>query len=183
MKAVKEKALEQSFVRVINRLIGSKEEFLIDENRSMSCGYENIDTRLAELQKELTILVRMTGNDNPEHSGLVNEIEKLRERKQRLKDTEVEKVWRDRMGEEFKAYLVAQDSLLDMFDGDLFRRLIEKVKVRSMVEVEFMFKAEVECGRYFEKKWLVWGILSIRNYYFCFMMLVSFFMLCTYFMV
>ncbi len=32
----------------------------------------------------------------------------------------------------------------DRFDGDLFRRLIEKVKVRSMVEVEFVFKTGVE---------------------------------------
>ena len=33
---------------------------------------------------------------------------------------------------------------VDEFDGDLFRRLIEKVKVRSMVEVEFVFKDGAE---------------------------------------
>ena len=33
---------------------------------------------------------------------------------------------------------------LTKFDGDLFRRLIEKVKVLSMVEVEFVFKTGVE---------------------------------------
>lgn len=30
------------------------------------------------------------------------------------------------------------------FDEDLFRRVVEKVKVRSMVEVELVFKVGVE---------------------------------------
>ena len=57
---------------------------------------------------------------------------------------ETEGLWRDRQGEKFKAYLSAQHSLIDRFDGDSFRRLIEKVKIRSMVEVEFIFKGGFE---------------------------------------
>ncbi|WP_170932603.1 hypothetical protein [Desulfosporosinus sp. FKB] len=49
------------------------------------------------------------------------------------------------MIEEFTAYLDARDGkLLDKFDGDLFRKLVEKVRVESMVEVEFVFKAGLE---------------------------------------
>ena len=42
--------------------------------------------------------------------------------------------------EGIKEYLIAWDRL----EENLFRRLIEKVKVRSMVEVEFVLKAGVE---------------------------------------
>ena len=41
-------------------------------------------------------------------------------------------------------YQMSQETNLTKFDEDLFRRLVEKVKVRSMVEVEFVFKAGVE---------------------------------------
>jgi hypothetical protein len=56
----------------------------------------------------------------------------------------MEKVWKDSKLDEFKAYLAAQGTLLDRFDSELFRRLIEKVKVLSMVEVAFVFKVGLE---------------------------------------
>jgi hypothetical protein len=46
--------------------------------------------------------------------------------------------------EEIEEYLGAQESQLDRFDEDLFRRLIEKIKVHSMVEAVFVFKTGVE---------------------------------------
>lgn len=60
-------------------------------------------------------------------------------------------MWRVRKGEEFNAYLAAQGSLLDKFDEDVFHRVVEKVKVRSMVEVDFVFKAGVEVGEILQK--------------------------------
>ena len=49
------------------------------------------------------------------------------------------------MVEEFKAYLGARGSeQVDKFDGDLFRKLVEKVRVESMVEVEFVFEVGYE---------------------------------------
>ena len=48
------------------------------------------------------------------------------------------------MQEELYGYQMSQETNLTKFDEDLFRRLVEKVKVRSMVEVEFVFKAGVE---------------------------------------
>jgi tRNA U34 5-carboxymethylaminomethyl modifying GTPase MnmE/TrmE len=61
-----------------------------------------------------------------------------------IEDIGVERAWRDKKGEDIKAYLAAQDSLLDKFDEDVFRRTVEKVKVRSMVAIVFVFKAGVE---------------------------------------
>lgn len=98
-----------------------------------------------ELQQELMNVVRNMGIDNQEYSNLTSEIERLQSHRQRMKGTEAERAWRDKIGEEFKAYLGARDGkLLDKFDRNLFRKLIEKVKVLSMVEVVLMFKAGIE---------------------------------------
>lgn len=60
------------------------------------------------------------------------------------KAVEAERAWKSGLVEEFKAYLDARDRKpLDKFDGDLFRKLVEKVRVESMVEVEFFFKVGV----------------------------------------
>jgi len=85
MKTVKEKAVEQAFIRVMNRLIGSKDAFLSEGNGS-------------EVGQSA------------------------------IKDVESEMMWRGKKGKEFKAYLVAQSSLFDKFDGDVFRRTVEKVQ-------------------------------------------------------
>ena len=39
---------------------------------------------------------------------------------------------------------MAQKTNLTKFDEELFRRFIKKVKVRSIVEMEFVFKAGIE---------------------------------------
>ncbi|WP_207652382.1 hypothetical protein [Desulfosporosinus sp. FKB] len=73
------------------------------------------------------------------------EIERLQAHKQRVKGAEAEREWKGRLVEEFKVYLDARDGkLLDRFEGDLFRKFVEKVRVVSMVEVEFVFKVGVE---------------------------------------
>jgi hypothetical protein len=41
-------------------------------------------------------------------------------------------------------FLEDQESPLEKFGGDIFRRSIEKVRVRSLVEVTFVFKTGVE---------------------------------------
>jgi hypothetical protein len=139
MKAVKEKALEQAFVRVMNRIIAKKEAYLAQEVESVPSNYEEIDAKIAELQQELMDAVR----NNREYSTA--EIERLQALKQKVKGDEVEKAWRNRMVGEFKAYLDARGSeQVDKFDEDLFRKLVEKVRVVSMVEVEFVFKVRVE---------------------------------------
>ena len=47
-------------------------------------------------------------------------------------------------------YYLKETNLTEI-DEEIFRRVVEKVKVRSMEEVDFMFKAEVEvlCNKCF----------------------------------
>ncbi|WP_407314503.1 recombinase family protein [Desulfosporosinus sp. SB140] len=143
MKTVKEKALEQAFVRVMNRIIMNKEAYIIEESGGPEFDFNDIDAKIAELQQELVNMVR----NNQEYSSMTAEIERLQAHKQKMKSDEAERAWKGRVVEDFKAYLDARDGkLLDKFDGDLFRKLIEKVKVQSMVEVEFVFKIGVEMG-------------------------------------
>jgi site-specific DNA recombinase len=159
-KSVKEKALEQAFVRAMNQVIGGKETFINMLMQNIYKGLENIeqeytmeqiDARLVELQQELMSLVRLnakTGLDtrvyDKEYSTLAAEIEMTRDRRQKLKDAEAERVLHINRIQEIEKYLNAQESPLEKFDGDLFRRLIEKVKVQSMVEAVFVFKTGVE---------------------------------------
>ncbi|MDR3542158.1 MAG: recombinase family protein [Desulfosporosinus sp.] len=102
MKTVKEKALEQVFIRVMNRIIASKEAFLSTETESAVCGEEDIDAKLAELQQKLMNVVRNMGIDNQEYANLTTEIERLQALRQRVMGAEAEKVWRDRIGVELR---------------------------------------------------------------------------------
>jgi|GEM_PF-3519308 hypothetical protein len=144
MKSIREKDLEQAFVRAMNKVISGKEAFLIEETENSAARTEDIDTRLAKLQQELMNVVRKSGIESKEYIRVVDKIENLQERRVGLKNAENEKAWRDSKLDVFKAYLAAQGTLLDKFDGDLFRRFVEKVKVQSMVEVMFVLKAGLE---------------------------------------
>ncbi len=90
-KPVKEKELEQAFLRAMNKVIGLKEAFMKTliqninkriNNVEQEYSMEQIDSRLTELQQELMSLVRLnakTGLDtrvvDKEYSTLAAEIE------------------------------------------------------------------------------------------------------------
>lgn len=144
MKAVKEKALEKAFVRVINRLIGEKGGYLEQSDfGEEEYRVEELQARIEELQAKMMDLTK-TGFDNEEYSALAGEIDLLCERMGGVKGRETERLVRDRLVEELRDYLMAQESDISKFDEGIFRRFVEKVRVRSMVEVEFLFKAGVE---------------------------------------
>ena len=67
-----------------------------------------------------------------------------RERRQKLKEQESGRVLQIDRIKELKEYLQGKDTAIEKFDGELFSRLIEKVIVRSLVEVTFVFKTGVE---------------------------------------
>ncbi|WP_088226198.1 hypothetical protein [Desulfosporosinus sp. FKB] len=71
MKAVKEKALEKAFVREMNKIIMSREAYLMEENSCPVFDFEAIDAKIAEPQQELIDAVR----NNREYS--IAEIERL----------------------------------------------------------------------------------------------------------
>lgn len=144
MKTVKEKALEQAFIRVMNRLIGSRsvytqEDDFVDEE----CEIGKLQVRIEELQSQMIRLAK-TRFDEREYSALAGDIELLRERMQKLTGQQAKGVLRRSWGNELKDFLTKQETEIRRFDENLFRKLVEKVKVRSLVEVEFVFKLGME---------------------------------------
>lgn len=112
---------------------------------------EEIDEKISLLQRELMTLVRLnarTGLDasvySAEYTKVSAEIELFRSKRQKLKEDSAKDSLRIERIEELKAYLMDNDSVLEMFDGGLFGRLIEKVTVASLVEGPFIFKTGVE---------------------------------------
>jgi len=146
MKAVKEKAVEQAFLRVMNRLIGSKGAFIPysgSERTEEKYSLEELQARIEDLQSQMMSLAK-TGFDEQEYSTLARETDLVRERVRGVKGQQTERALRVKKVQELQDYLVTQENEITKFDEDLFRRVIEKIKVRSMVEVEFVFKAGVE---------------------------------------
>ena len=106
-RSVNEKYLEQAFVRALNKVIGGKDNFIATLMQNIYRGLETveeeytveqIDERLQELPREIMSLVRLnakTGLDTrvyEEYSTLGAEIERMRERRQKLKDKQAKQV-------------------------------------------------------------------------------------------
>ena len=159
-KAMIERQLERAFVRAMNQVIVGKDAFM---EKLMDNIYESLDAieheftqeqindRLVELQQEIMSLVRLnakTGLDtrayDNEYGQLTAEIERFRGIRQKLLDEEAQKVIRIQRIDELRQFIQEQYSPLERFDGDLFRRLLEKVSVKSLVEAVFVFKTGAE---------------------------------------
>ena len=94
IKTVKEKALEQAFLRVMNKAIGSKDAFIPrDIYREEEDTLEQLGARLEELQNKMKSLVKAEF-DEKEYSTLAGEIDLNRERMQRLKGQQTERALR-----------------------------------------------------------------------------------------
>ena len=92
-----------------------------------------MDRSRGVLNSAIFVLVRLnakTGLDtrvyDKEYSTLGAEIERMRERRQKLKDKQAVQVLRVNRIQEIEEYLLAQESPLEKFDEDLFRRVVEK---------------------------------------------------------
>lgn len=104
---------------------------------------EQLGARFEELQHKMGNLAK-TGFDETEYSTLAGEIDLNCERMQRLKRQQAERALQAKRAQELQDYLITHETNLTKFAEDLFHRFVEKVKVRSMVEVEFVFKAGVD---------------------------------------
>lgn len=159
-KAIAERKLEQAFVRAVNQVIGGKEAFL---DRLFANIYESLDSieheyseeqineRLAELQQEIMSLVRVnaktgldTGSYSNEYGQLTAEMERLRMVRQKLQDQDAQKVIRIQRIDELRQFVQEQEIPLARFDGNLLRRLVEKVRVMSLDDFTFVFKTGAE---------------------------------------
>lgn len=85
-----------------------------------------------------------TGFDGKEYSTVAREIDNQRERMKKLKGEQTERALRNSWGKELQDFLKGHEEVIRKFDKEMFRKFVEKVRVRSIVEVEFVFKAGVE---------------------------------------
>ena len=75
----------------------------------------------------------------------------MRGLRQKLQDQEAQKVIRTQRIDELRQFIQEQETPLVSFDGNLFRRLVEKVSVRTKYQVTFVFKTWVEVREDLEK--------------------------------
>lgn len=159
-KDIKEKDLEKAFVRVMGRVVGGEKEFLQQLLENISAGIERVqheftieelNSRLEELGQEMMGLVRLnaragTGTSayEDEYIRVSEEMEQIQERKTAIEEAELSELLRQKRIEEMKQYLDSTDTPLATFDAALFRRLVEKVIIHSLVEATFIFRSGIE---------------------------------------
>ncbi len=158
MPTFDEEKLQDAFVRIVNRLITDKETFI-------SCMVENIekviyeeasavdlaaiDGKLEELRGEMSALVKLnltTGIDTDiygeEYNRIAGEMEDLRSR--RAVVTQAEMLRQDGLGrvQGIAGVLRSRDGVRE-FDEELFVMLVERIKVISLVQVDFVLRAGI----------------------------------------
>ncbi|RCX12949.1 hypothetical protein DFR58_1195 [Anaerobacterium chartisolvens] len=112
---------------------------------------EELNERLEALGQEMMGLVRLnaragTGTSayEAEYIRVSKEMEQIRERKSAIEEAELSEMMRQKRIDEMKKYLSSTDTPLTKFDGALFRRLVDKVIIHSLVEATFIFRSGIE---------------------------------------
>jgi hypothetical protein len=160
VKDIKEKDLEKAFVRAVRRDIGDEKAFLQQLLENISMGIkqveqeftiEKLNERLEELCQEMMGLVRLNARAGTgtlayeaEYLRVSEEIEQIRERKAAIEEAELSEIMRQKRILEMKKFLNSTDTPLARFDAGLFRRLVEKVVIQSLVEATFVFRCRIE---------------------------------------
>ncbi|WP_446898853.1 recombinase family protein [Clostridium sp. LBM24168] len=159
MKAVSEEKLKAAFVRSINKIIENKEAFIktmmeninkVSESKEDRSELKIINERLEELKEQMMNLVRLnvrSSLDNQiydeEYERLEEEIKQLKEKKAGFDNTELIKKKGIQKVKEIERILRDRQDIIKDFDRELFTQIVEKVKVISLVEVEFIYKSDV----------------------------------------
>jgi site-specific DNA recombinase len=153
MQTVDEEKLKESFMRLVNRLITEKETFIssmldnvekVIHEQASAVDMAAIDERLKELHGEMSALVKLnltTGIDDTiyseEYNRIAAEMESLRN--QRTGITQAALMRQDTLDrvQEIGEVLRSMDGV-QKFDEELFGRMVERIKVMNMVQVEFV---------------------------------------------
>jgi hypothetical protein len=158
MNAVDEEKLKAAFVRVANKVIKDSDglikkmmgniEKVLNENRNEE-EIKLIDSRLEELREQITNLIRLNSKNSidrdiydDEYNRLFEEMENLRSKRLSYKEAEIEYKNIYSRVKEIEKTLNRHDKI-DSFDEELFRILVENIRVVSLVEVEFVLKTGV----------------------------------------
>lgn len=159
MKAVSEEKLKAAFVKSINKIIKNKDEFIeklmkninkVLENKKDDTELQKINERLEELKEQMMNLVRLnvrSGLDNQiydeEYQRLEEEMQQLKEKKTEFDNVEAVREKGIQKVKEIKKVLDGKEDIIKEFDEELFMQMVEKVRVVSLVEVEFVLKSGI----------------------------------------
>ena len=148
-RTVLEDMIGLATVDAINKLIGQKDGFLtiLKENiETVISETDNnivseIDKKLEELQKDLLRLA----NSKEDYNDIADEIYRLREERHKALAEEAGKKGSKQRLEDMEKFLNEQSTLLEEYDEQLVRRLIEKVTVYDdKLTIEFKSGVEVD---------------------------------------
>lgn len=147
-RTVSEELIGLAIVEAINELLGQKDEFLptLKENiKTVISETDNetvvdIDKKLEELQKDLLRLA----NSKKDYNDIADKIYSLREERHKALAEEAGKKGSKQKLEEMETFLNEQPTLIEEYDEQLVRRLIEKVTIyEDKLTVEFKSRVEI----------------------------------------
>lgn len=139
---IQESDLQAAVVKAINLALGNRDSMMtaLQENieavirQEDETSAEGINAKLEELQKELLRLA----NSKKDYNGVADEIDRLRELKQKELTERAEREGLKKRIAEMREFLNSQATEVLEYDEQLVRRLIEKVTVYDQrFEVEF----------------------------------------------
>lgn len=139
---IQESDLQAAVVKAINLALGNRDSMMtvLQENieavirQEDETSAEGINAKLEELQKELLRLA----NSKKDYNSVADEIDRLRELKQRALTESAEREGLKKRIAEMREFLNSQTTEVSEYDEQLVRRLIEKVTVYDeRFEVEF----------------------------------------------
>lgn len=79
-----------------------------------------------------------------EYIRVSEEMDKIRERKAAIEEAELSELMRQKRIDEMEEFLNSGETPITKFDAALFRRLVEKVVIHSLVEATFIFRSGIE---------------------------------------
>ena len=147
-----ESELQAAVVKAINLVLGDRDRMLrvLQENIETVLGQENeseivgIDIQLEELQKELL----QRANGKVEYDDIADEINRLRKLKQNVLTESAQREGLKQRITEMTEFLNEQTGIVDEYDEQLVRRLVEKVTVHGYkFIVEFKSRQAVDVAR------------------------------------
>lgn len=158
MPAVDEEKLREAFTRVVGRLVADRESLVkrMTENiekvfreQAGKIDIKAIDGRVEELRGEMAALVKLNltaGIDaeiyDEEYRRIAGEIDELRASRGGVTRAEVARQ-ETTGGVRDIAKILQQADTAKEWDGELFGVLVEKIRVISLLEVEFVLKSGV----------------------------------------
>jgi DNA-binding SARP family transcriptional activator len=149
---IQESELQEAVVKAINHALGNRDGMMkaLQENietvirQEDETSAEGINARLEELQKKLLKLA----NSKKDYNSVTDEIDRLRELKQKALTESAEREGLKKRIEEMREFLNSQATEVLEYDEQLVRRMIEKVTVYDeRFEVEFKSGMTVDVER------------------------------------